>query len=179
MTATKHNSWLLAIATLLLLAGSARAQLTASGTLNATLINKSGISLVFNTDPSGVALSGAGTAAAGLNFGTVAMYMSTPPAGVTLSRTATNFTISSPFDTYVLVAGVASPSYRLQAALQSAPGVYTYQIDAVTLSTTAATVVAADPNYGKNVLHTLSLTVPSTAPAGAVSNTVQFTVTAN
>ena len=74
---------------------------------------------------------------------------------------------------------MASPSYRLQAALQSAPGVYTYKIDAVSLTTTAATIVAADPNYRTNVQHTLSLTIPNTAPAGVVSNTVNFTVTAN
>jgi hypothetical protein len=178
MRAVKHNSWILALAALLL-AGSAQAQLTASGTLNATLVNKSGISLIFNSDAAGVPLSGSGTAAAGLNFGNVAMYMTTPPAGVTLTRTATTFTVSSPFDAFVSIGGTASPSYLLQASLQSAPGVYTYKIDAVTLSTVATTIVAADPNYGKNVLHTLYLTVPATAPAGAVSNTVQFTVTAN
>lgn len=157
---------------------AARAQV-ASGTLNARLINKSGIWLIFNTDASGVTLGNSGTSAASLNLGTVAMYMTTPPAGVTLSRTLTNFTVSTPFDVYVDVGGVTSTSYKLQAQLQSAPGVYTFKIDAVTLTTTASTIVAADPNYRANVPHTFSLTVPNTAPAGVVSNTVNFTVTAN
>ncbi len=164
----------------MVLAGSGwlRAQ-TASGTLNATLINKSAIAVVFNSDPSGVVLGGAGTAAASLNFGTVAMYMTTPPTGVALSRTATNFTVSTLFDTYVVIGGSASTSYSLQAALQTPPAPYAFKFDAVTLSTTSATVVAADPNYFKNVPHTLSLTIPQTAPAGAVSNTVNFVVIAN
>ncbi len=159
-------------------AGSLRAQ-TASGTLNATLINKSAIAIIFNSDPTGVALGGAGTTAATLNFGTVAMYMTTPPAGVSLSRTATNFTVSTVFDTYVIIGGSNSASYSLQAALQAVPAPYAFKFDAVTLSTTSTTVVAADPNYFKDVPHTLSLTIPQTAPAGAVSNTVNFVVIAN
>jgi len=152
---------------------------TASGTLNATLINRSGIAVVFNSDPAGVVLGGAGTSTASLNFGTVAMYMATPAAGVSLTRTASDFTISSPFDTYVIIGGSASASYSLQAALQSASGVYTFKFDGIALTTTSSVVVAADPNYFVNVPHTLSLTVPKTAPAGAVSNTVNFLVTAN
>ncbi len=162
-----------------LLAGSALSAQTASGTLNATLINKSAIAVLFHSDPSGVPLGGAGTSAASLDFGTVAMYMATPPAGVTLTRTVNDFTISSPFDTYVIVGGVNTASYRVQAALQSAPGVYTYKFDGITLSTASAVVVAADPNYFSDVPHTLSLTVPRTAPAGPVTNTVNFVVTAN
>lgn len=176
---TRSISRLALLLALVLLPVLAQAQTTASGTLNAKLVNKSGIWLIFNTDAAGVALGNAGTSAASLNFGNVAMYMATPPAGVALTRTATNFTVSTPFDVYVGIGGTTSPSYTLQASLQSAPGVYTFKIDAVTLTTTAATVAAADPNYGTNVQHTMYLTVPATAPAGAVSNTVNFTVTAN
>ncbi len=157
---------------------AAQAQVTASGTVNAKLINKSGIWIIFNSDAAGVTLGSAGTSTASLDFGTVAAFQA-PPAGVTKTRTSTSFTISSPFDVFVDVGGVASTSYRLQANLQSAPGVYTYKVDAVTLTTTAATVVAADPNYRLNVQHTMYLTVPQTAPAGVVTNTVNFTVTAN
>lgn len=169
------------IAMVMLLAGLGNglaAAQAASGTLNARLVNKSGITIVFNSDASGVALGGAGTAAATLNFGTVAMYMA-PPPGVGLTRTATDFTVSSPFDTYVTIGGVASASYSLRATLQSVPGVYSFKFDGIVLSTTSTIVVAADPNYGTNVPHTLSLTVPKTAPAGVVTNTVNFVVTAN
>ena len=152
---------------------------SASGTVNATIINKSGIAIVFNNDPAGVVLGGAGTSAASLNLGMVSYFMTTPPAGVTFSKTAAAFSVSSPFHVHVIVGGVASPSYNLSAALQGVPGVYSYAIDAVALSTTAATIVAADPNYGVDVQHTFKLTVPRAAPAGAVNNTVNFTVTAN
>ena len=174
----KRTNRLLLVMMILSISLPAFAQ-NASGTLNATLINKSAIGILFNTDPAGVTLGGSGTPAATLNFGTVSKYMTTPPAGVTLARTAANFTISSIFDTYVFVGGVASASYRLQANLASAPGALTYKVDAVTLSTVNATVVAADPGYSTDVPHTLFLTIPNTVPAGPLSNTVNFTVTAN
>jgi hypothetical protein len=170
----------IAIMVLLVSCGSGMlAAQTGSGTLNATLVNKSGIAILFDSNPSGVPLGGAGTSAASLNFGTVAMYMATPPAGVTLTRTSTDFTVSSPFNIYVVVGGITSASYSLQAALQAAPGAYSYKFDGMAMSTTSSTVVAADPNYNTDVPHTLSLTIPSTAPAGVVSNTVNFVVTAN
>lgn len=168
----------IAVVMLLAVLSSEVAAQTASGTLNVALVNKSGIAILFNSDPLGVALAGAGTPAATLNFGTVAMY-ATPPAGVGLTRTATDFTVSSPFDTHVIVGGVVTASYSLRAALQMAPGVYTFKFDGIALTTTSTVVVAADPNYATDVPHTLSLTVPKTAPAGVVSNTVNFVVTAN
>ncbi len=171
------NSLLLMIAALGM-AASAQGQ-SASGTVNAMLQNRSGIGIVFNSNPSGVTLAGNGTSNASLNFGAVSMYMISPPPGVAHTRTATDFTVSTPFDVYVEASGVNSPSYRLQATLQSVPGLYTFRIDAITLSTTAATIAAADPNYNANVQHTFYLTIPRTAPAGAVSNTVNFVVTAN
>ena len=179
MKTMKQIVWTMATAMFMLASIQCRAQATASGTLNSTLINKSGIWLIFNNDASGVTLGNSGTSAATLNFGKVAKYMPTPPAGVTLALAPTNFTVSTPFDVFVDVGGVTSLSYSLQANLQSAPGVYTYKIDAVTLTTSAATIVAADPNYRTNVQHTMSLTIPDTAPAGVVGNTVNFTVTAN
>ena len=39
---------------------------TATGTINATLINKNGIALVFDSDPGGVTLGSPGTSAATL-----------------------------------------------------------------------------------------------------------------
>jgi hypothetical protein len=170
----------LAILAVLLLAGCGMAAgQTASGTLNATLVNKSGIAVVFDADPAGVPLTGSGTPTAGLNFGTVAMYMAVPPPGVTLTRTAVDFTVSTPFDTLVIVGGVTTASYRLSASLQSPAGIYSYGFDGITLTTASQVVVNADPNYGKDVPHTLSLTIPKTAPPGVVSNTVNFVVTAN
>src|SRR5262249_59471030 len=47
---------------------------TAAGTINATLINKSGISLVFDSDPGGVALGNNGSSAASLNFGVISAF---------------------------------------------------------------------------------------------------------
>jgi len=75
-----HNTIRISALLALLLAGAAlRAQTTASGTINATLINKSAIALVFDTDPGGVTLVGSGTGAATANFGTVSAFGPLPP----------------------------------------------------------------------------------------------------
>jgi hypothetical protein len=60
-----------ALAAMILCGASAIAQTTASGVINGVLVNKDGISIVFNTDPAGVTLGAGGTAAASLNFGTI------------------------------------------------------------------------------------------------------------
>src|SRR6185312_7702755 len=112
---TQSISRMTVLLTLALVSVVGQAQTAASGTLNATLVNKSGIWLIFNTDGAGVALGNTGTSAASLNFGSVAMYMTTPPAGVALTRTTTSFTVSTPFDVLVGIGGTTSTSYRLQA----------------------------------------------------------------
>ncbi len=169
------------VAAMVLMDGPARAQsgLTTTGTINARLIHKSGIALVFNSNAGGVALSGPGTNAASLDFGSISMY-GTLTAGVTRDTSvAGQFTVSTPFDVYVDNGGGASASYNLAASLAAAPAPFTFKFDTFTLSTTAVTVVTNDPNYNTNRTHTLYLTVPITAPAGLVSNTVNVTATAN
>ena len=170
-----NSVWLIAL--LMLVASAAVAQ-SASGVVNATLINKSGIEITFDTNASGVVLGGSGSPAATLAFGNISAFQPVG-AGITRTTTVNTFTVSSPFNVFVTVGGVNSPSYRLQARLAAAAGVYTYKVDAITLTTANQNIVAADTHYDQDVQHTLFLTVPFTAPAGAVSNTVNFTVTAN
>ncbi len=160
--------------------GALRAQsgLTANGTINARIIHKAGIALIFNTNASGVALGGSGTAAATLGFGGISRF-GPLDAGVTRTATALDFTVSTPFDVFVELGGGTSASYNLTASLSTVPGVFGFRFDAVPLSTTPVTVVANDPNYNANRTHTLYLTVPISAAPGGVSNTVNVTATAN
>ncbi len=159
--------------------GTSRAQsgLIGRGTINARIIHKAGIALVFNSNPGGVALGGSGFAAATLDFGTISRFGTISPL-VTRSIGAADFTVSTLFDVLVEMSG-ASTGYNLTAALAAAPGVYAYQWDTFPLSTTAVTVVTNNPNYNVNQPHTLYLRVPFTAPAGAVANTINVTATAN
>ncbi len=156
----------------------AQSGLTANGTINARIIHRAGIAVVFNSNAGGVVLGGSGGFAVTLNFGNISRYGALIP-GVTRTATATSFAVSTPFDVYVELGGGGSASYNLTASLSTAPGVYSYAFDAVPLSTTAATVVANDPNYNVNRMHTLYLTVPISAAPGGVSNTVNVIAAAN
>lgn len=174
----------LSIAIALLLASTtALAQKpTATGWVNATFVNRSGIVLSFQTDVSGVALTGSGTAAATLDFGTVSMFGGSVAPGVTKTLNGTtSFSISSPFDVQVVVAGMSSPNYSLSACLQTADTVNTWAVDTATLPSCSNTTVQISANsaYSTAVAHTLKVTVPQTAPAGALSNVVNFTAVSN
>jgi hypothetical protein len=176
----------LTITALLLGSITLRAQDTATGTINATLIHKGGIALVFDTDPGGVVLGNAGTAAASLNFGTVSAF-GPLSAGVTRPTVlAGSYTVSTLFDVNVLQGGGNSPNYTLAVNLAAAaPTGFTYAVDAVTL-TTAAQNVQTNGNYGNDVQHSLNLTISTAAPGAGgpavgtpLTTTINFTATAN
>ncbi|HLW53090.1 MAG TPA: hypothetical protein VKW06_09625 [Candidatus Angelobacter sp.] len=171
---------------LLLASVALTAQTTATGTINATLINKSGIALVFDSDPGGVALGNTGTAAASLNFGTVSAF-GPLSAGVTRPTVlAGSYTVRTLFDVNVLQGGGGSPNYTLSANLAAAAPVgFSYAVDAVTL-TTAAQNVQTNGAYGTDVQHSLNLTISTAAPGAGgpavgapLTTTINFTATAN
>ena len=155
----------------------AAAQDTSSGTLTVTATVESSIALTFESDAAGVALTNAGTSAATMALGTISAHEAIATPGVTRSVAATDFTVSSPFGVKVVKANSNSADYTLAAALASADATNTWKIDAVTLSTTSQAVGTS--NYGSAVAHTMSLTVPIAATAGAISKVINFTATSN
>lgn len=157
---------------------AAVAQDTSSGVLTVTATIASSISLSFESDASGVALAGSGTNAATMAFGSVSAFGTISTAGVTRTVGATDFTVSSPFGVKVVTANSSSASYNLAASLGSADATNTWRVGATTLSTTPATVATAQ-GYGSAIAHTLTITIPQSAAAGALSRTVNFTATAN
>lgn len=158
---------------------------TATGTINATLINSSGLAIAFDSATSGVPLGASGGSAATLNFGTIMAYGSVP-AGVTRTGpSGGSFTVSTPFNVNVTIGGITSQSYTLTAQLAAAPTGLTYKIDSVTL-TTGSQTVQANGTYGTDVGHTLYLQVLTASPGSggptvgsALSSTINFTATAN
>jgi hypothetical protein len=135
------------------------------------------ISMSFQSVPGSVSLTGAGTTNASLNFGTVSAF-ETLNAGVTRTVGASSYTVSTRFGvraTHLL--GILSSGYTVQARMVSANAV-TWQVDGVTMSTTAATVATSQP-YGSTVPHTLAFVVPFSRPAGAVSTVLEVTAIAN
>ncbi len=170
----------------LMLSSAALFGQTATGVINGTLINKNGISLVFNTDAGGVALGNSGTSAASANFGTISAF-GPLAAGVTRpSVTAANFTVQTIFDVQVIQGGLTSTSYTLTANLAAAaPTGFSYRVDANTLTTVAQTI-QANGAYNTDVPHNLGLVVSTAAPGGGgpavgtpITATINFTATAN
>jgi hypothetical protein len=162
------------------------AQTTATGTINATLINKSGITLIFDSDPGGVSLGNTGSSAASLNLGTVSAFGPLSPGVTRPTVLAGSYTVKTLFDVQVIQGGLTTPSYTLSAQLAAAaPTGFTYAVDAVTL-TTAAQNVQTNGTYNTDVQHSLNLTVSTAAPGAGgpavgtpLTSTINFTATSN
>jgi len=170
----------------LLLASASLVAQTATGTINATLVNKSAISLIFDSDPGGVTLGGNGSSTASVNLGTISAFGPLAPGVTRPSVTASNYTVRTLFDVQVIQGGVASPNYTLSAQLAAvAPTGFTYAVDAVTL-TTAVQTIQANGAYNTDVRHALNLTVSTAAPGAGgpavgtpLTTTINFTATSN
>src|ERR1700730_15848941 len=156
------------------LAGVASAQ-TGSGTLGVTATVQGSINLTFVTDASGLAVTGTGTSTASLPLGKLSMYSGTVPANVTKTIGATSFSLSTPFDVRVDLANSASTTYTLTATLAAADSINTWWLGAIDISAAAPHALTAAGVFGTAVPYTFKLTVPASATAGLVSNTINFT----
>ncbi len=157
------------------LTGVASAQ-TGSGTLGVTADVAGSISLTFITDAAGVTLTGSGTSAAIVPFGTVSMYGGSVPGGVTKTASGTtSFTLSTPFDVRVDLANSASTTYTLTATLATVDATNTWLLGAIDMSAGAPHALTAAGVFATAVPYTLHLTVPATTAAGAISNSIGFT----
>jgi len=156
------------------LTGVANAQ-TGSGTLGVSATVQGSINLTFVTDASGLAVTGTTTSTASLPFGNVSMYSGTVPANVTKTIHATSFDLSTPFDVRVDLANSASTTYTLTATLAAADSINTWSLGAIDISAAAPHALTAAGEFGTAVPYTLKLTVPASATAGSISNTINFT----
>lgn len=168
-----------ALGALLMLAPAvASAQDTSAGSLTVTATVASSIGLTFEDDAAGVGLTGAGTSSATLAFGTISAYGTIATPGVARTRTASDFTVSSPFGVKVVRANSSSANYTLAVALGSADATNTWKVNTTTL-TTSNQNLGASYSYGSSVSHTVYLTVPYSASTAAISKVLNFTATAN
>ncbi len=163
-----------------LLAGPAlAASPTASGTLTVTATVNSSIKLIFNSDPSGVPLTGSGTNTATLAFGTIQAYGGTPATGVTITPGGSSFTASSPFQVQVNLANSSSANYTLTGQLGTADSTNTWKVGTTTVTSASAATITSSGTYGSSTSYTLGLTIPYSEAAGSISNTIDFVATAN
>lgn len=163
---------------LLILPSWGAAQDTANGTLTVTATIESSIGMTFENDAAGVTLTGAGTNAATMAFGSISAYQTISTPGVTRTVSASDFTVSSPFGVNVIKANTLSGTYTLAAALGSPDLTNTWKINTTAL-TTSNQNLGALYSYGSPVSHTVYLTVPFAATTGGISKVLNFTATAN
>ncbi|HEV7454703.1 MAG TPA: hypothetical protein VGO07_05585 [Candidatus Saccharimonadales bacterium] len=176
----------LAMMALMLAATLATAQTTATGVINATLVNKNGISLQFDTDPGGITLGAAGTNAATANFGAVSAFGPLSGGVTRPTVTAASYTVRTIFDVQVVQGGLTSTTYTLTANLAAAaPTGLNYKVDAVTL-TAASQTIQINGAYNTAIAHNLDLVISTAAPGAGgpavgtpITTTINFTATAN
>jgi len=166
-------------AVIMMIPALASAQVTATGTLSVTATVNGSINLIFNSDAAGVALTGSGTNAATLAFGNVSAFGAVA-AGVVRTTTATTFTVSSAVDVNVSKTNSASANYTLKAQLGAADATNTWQVGGNTVTNAAAATITATGAYAANSNFPVAITVPFTTASGTViSNTINYTATAN
>ena len=142
--------------------------------------NAASLTLTFSSAAGGISLGGSGTANSTISFGSVHAYGGAVPAGVTKSVGATNWTLSTPIDVKVTKTGLgSSANYTMTAQLQSSGLAYTWQLGSATLTSAFPAMVTAAGVYGSKTGYTFSLTIPFSAAAGTVNNTLDILVTAN
>jgi hypothetical protein len=151
---------------------------SATGTLAVTATTAAVVTFTFVSDGSGITLGGTGTSAATVAFGSVQAFGGSVPTGVTKAvNGTTNWSLSTPIDVVVQVANQASNDYTLMASLQTLDAVNTWTLGATNLTATPGALTALG-TYGTTA-YTLKLTIPFSATPGAISNTINFTATAN
>jgi hypothetical protein len=134
----------------------------------------------INSDPSGIALSGSGTSSTSMLFGTVRAFGGTVPSGVTKIVGASTWSLNTLLDVRITkgILDTLSTSYTLTAKLLAADALNVWRFNSVVLSTASGTITSTGV-YSSNPAYSFSLTIPFSEAAGAISNTVQLTATAN
>lgn len=147
-------------------------QLTINGQINGSMI------LSFQQDIAGATISGLGTPAGTVNFGTYSVSTSDGTLNnITKSTGSSAFTLSTLVDVSVSQANTGSLNYDLYAAIDNTDQL-TYSLNEVALTTTPQ-VIEHSISYNQTAPLTLSISVPFTASTQTVNRVIYFTATAN
>jgi hypothetical protein len=160
--------------------GVANAQTTSGGTMGVTADIQGSINLIFSTATGGFAVTGTGTATASLPFGSVQMYGGTVPTNVTRTLTGiTSFTLSTPINVEVDLANQTSANYKLLATLNAADTVNTWTFNTVAVTAAGIVPQITAGSYGSAAPFVFAVTIPASNTSGSLSNSLNFTATAN
>ncbi|MDB5796605.1 MAG: hypothetical protein JWP36_507 [Paucimonas sp.] len=168
---------LTASAIALLAAVSGANAATSGGTLTVTGTVESSINLTIES--AGGTTSGTGTNATTSALGSISKY-SAAPAGFTLARGASDWTLSSTVGVKVDKANLTSTDYTLTAQLGAAPASgITWKLNGSTLSDSAAATLTSTGTYASTGSYSWDIVVADSAAAAAIDNTIAFAATSN
>jgi hypothetical protein len=151
-----------------------------SGSMGVTAEVVGTLNLQFIKDGSGMTVGGTTTNAGSLDFGSVQMFGASTVSNLTQTANGVqSFTISTPIDIRADVSNSASTTYLLAATLATADAINAWKVGGVDISSGAITTIAATAAYAVATPYAFALTIDRTTLAGTLSNTINFTATAN
>jgi hypothetical protein len=150
---------------------------TSSGTLTVTGTVASSINLTIES--AGGTTGGTGTGAATSALGSINKYGSAP-TGFSLTRGASDWTLSAAVGVKVEKANLTSTDYTLVAQLGSAPATgVVWKLGGSTLSNSSGTTLTATGSYGSAASYDWDIVIADSAAAAAIDNSISFTATSN
>jgi hypothetical protein len=175
----KNKLILTTVLSIFAFSGAANAQAVGSGTLGVTADVEGSLLVTLSTGTAGLAMTGTGTAAGSLPLGTVSMFGGSVPTNVTKTvNGVTGFTLSTPIAIQVDLANTTSESFNMVASLTTADPLDIWSINSIAITNTPATIITAGA-YATNTSYPFSLFVPIGQATGTITNTINFTATAN
>jgi hypothetical protein len=176
----KHTIALTTALSAFALIGLANAQVTSSGALGVTANIEGSINLLFSTATGGFAVTGTGTGTASLPFGNVQMYGGTVPTNVVRTLTGkTAFTLTTPVNVEVDLANSSSATFGVLVNLGTADSVNTWTFNAIAVTDAGIIPQVTLASYQTATPYALAVTIPASNTSGTLSNTLNFTATAN
>lgn len=159
---------------------------TTNSSLVVSMTVQSSISLVFvNVSGAGTqgtcSITNANTSAASVNFGIASIAGDNQPCVQFAANGKNSYSLTNSLYALVTMANVQSSNYTLMAALSSTPPtgvIWKFSSMTGNLSTTPGQVTGSG-TYGQNLQMYLTITVPATTASGDLSQTLNFTATAN
>ncbi len=169
----------------LLLTASEAFAATSSASLTVTATVTSSIQLLLDSNAGGVTLTGSGTNAATLPFGTISQYGSAP-SGVTISSTpastlcTTCWSAATPVTVVVNQSDGSSPNFTLAASVASYGGSEKIALGTSSALTTTPATILPTASYGSggNTVSVI-LGVQNTGGTSVTGDVISLTATAN
>jgi hypothetical protein len=135
--------------------------------------------MAVTVESAGGTTNGLGTSAASTTLGSVNRY-GTAPFGFTLSRGASNWTLSSTVSVKVVMADITSSNYTLKAQLSGTPssGV-TWTVNSQTITAASPVTLTSTGTYAATPSYSWTIVIANSASAGALDNTINFIAVSN